>query len=70
MDGEKFPTHCGDLDIELLAQFAPRRLEIRLGGFELTAGELPEPPVSLVQRSAADQKSSFLLNYSSEDADS
>ena len=70
MDGKELPAHRGHPDVELLAQLAAGRVEIRLRGFELAAGELPKAAVSFVEGPAADQEAPVVLNDSSEDADS
>ena len=69
MGDEEFSAHRNHLDVELLAQLAACRVDVRLGRFELAAGKFPQSAVSLVKRPAADQKASFVLNDSSEDAD-
>ena len=70
MDGEQLGAHRGHPDVELLKQLAAYRIEISFAQLEFAARELPKTAVPLVKWSSANEKTSVVLDDSSENSDS
>ena len=57
------------LDAQLLAQLAPRRVEVRLAGLALPTRELPQAAVPLVGRALAEEQSVTVRDDGGDHAD-
>lgn len=61
-------AHFDHVDRELLGELAARGVEQTLAFVDLSTGELPEPSVSLVRRTTADEIAAIATDHGSQNA--